>query len=55
MTCVVPLRQGVFSSYRTLPLRVIDNRFVDTAGRENLEVYYEQGFKNQIVKLANGS
>ena len=33
MTCVVPLRQGVFSSYRTLPLRVIESRFVETAGR----------------------
>ena len=30
MTCVVPLRQGVFSSYRTLPLRVIESRFVET-------------------------
>jgi len=34
MTCVVPLRQGVFNSYRILPLRISDKRFVDTAGRD---------------------
>jgi hypothetical protein len=29
MTWVVPLRQGVFNSLRTRPLRVIDRRLVD--------------------------
>ena len=32
ITWVVPLLQVVFSSERTLPVRVIDSRFVDTAG-----------------------
>ena len=32
MTCVVPSRYGVFSSYRTLPLGVSDRRFSEMAG-----------------------